>query len=244
MPPGADREVRFASGHAGTYHYWATTMGAPVPFRELAGPSSSTPPAGRPNRSHLVITEWSDLTPRSSRDHRLDDPSAAFLADAPESDLRHQRLVVARDRAADYRVGEPVRWRVINLSSQTHPMHLHGSTSRCSVGTASATTVAGAEGRRVVTQMLAAGGTLRWMDAGAGGQLAVPLPRHAPRVARAQARAGPADGGAPAHGSGTRRTHDPAPSLGMAGMVLGITVTGRGDAPSAAPRQRRSRDAA
>ena len=25
-----------------------------------------------------------------------------------------------------YRLGDPVRWRVINLSSQIHPMHLHG----------------------------------------------------------------------------------------------------------------------
>ena len=25
-----------------------------------------------------------------------------------------------------YRLGEPVRWRVLNLSSQPHPMHLHG----------------------------------------------------------------------------------------------------------------------
>src|SRR4029450_12211708 len=30
-------ETRFASGPAGTYHYWASSIGAPVPFRELAG---------------------------------------------------------------------------------------------------------------------------------------------------------------------------------------------------------------
>src|SRR5688500_18201387 len=37
VPPDQTREVRFRSGPAGTYHYWASTLGAPVPFRELAG---------------------------------------------------------------------------------------------------------------------------------------------------------------------------------------------------------------
>src|SRR5262245_47950337 len=37
VSPGSIREVRFASGRAGTYHYWATSLGAPFPLRELAG---------------------------------------------------------------------------------------------------------------------------------------------------------------------------------------------------------------
>ena len=44
VPPGVTRDVRFASGKAGTYHYWATTIGAPVPFRELAGALIVDPP--------------------------------------------------------------------------------------------------------------------------------------------------------------------------------------------------------
>jgi FtsP/CotA-like multicopper oxidase with cupredoxin domain len=44
VPAGGAREVRFASGRAGTYHYWATTIGAPVPFRELAGGFVVDPP--------------------------------------------------------------------------------------------------------------------------------------------------------------------------------------------------------
>ena len=63
VPPGADREVRFASGRAGTYHYWATSMGAPVPFREMGG-AFVVDPAGvrvEPDRI-FVITEWNDLT--------------------------------------------------------------------------------------------------------------------------------------------------------------------------------------
>ena len=37
VPPGGTRDVRFPSGVAGTYHYWASSMGARVPSRELAG---------------------------------------------------------------------------------------------------------------------------------------------------------------------------------------------------------------
>ena len=61
-----------------------------------------------------------------------------------------------------YRLGDPVRWRVINLSSQIHPMHLHGfyyRVQRVGDGVRDEA-VAGAEGRRVVTQMVPASGTL------------------------------------------------------------------------------------
>ena len=63
VPPGETREVRFASGPAGTYHYWASTIGAPVPFRELAGAFVVDRPAApvEPDRI-LVITEWTNLT--------------------------------------------------------------------------------------------------------------------------------------------------------------------------------------
>ena len=55
--------------------------------------------------------------------------------------------------------GEAVRWRVINLSSQTHPMHLHGfyfTVTRTGNGRRDEP-VAGGEGRRVVTQLLPSG---------------------------------------------------------------------------------------
>ena len=50
VPAGETREVRFTSGRAGTYHYWATTMGAPVPFRELAGAFVVDPAGGAAQR--------------------------------------------------------------------------------------------------------------------------------------------------------------------------------------------------
>ena len=66
MPP--ERHTRACDSQAaaaGTYHYWASTIGAPVPFRELAGALVVDPPDGpaEPDRI-LVITEWTSLTSR------------------------------------------------------------------------------------------------------------------------------------------------------------------------------------
>lgn len=193
VPPGADREVRFASGRPGTYHYWATSMGAPVPFRELAG-AFVVDPAGvavDPDRI-FVITEWSDLT-------------AVQL-----------RQIMAADH------------------SQTHPMHLHGfyyTVQRLGDGL-SDQVVGGAEGRRVVTQMLPAGGTLTmaWVPEGAGNWLFHCDVMH--HVAPERRLGASASGDAAAArvagayaGHSAPGVHDPDdPSLGMAGMVLGITA--------------------
>ena len=128
MPPGADREVRFASGRAGTYHYWATSKGAPIPFREMGG-AFVVDPAGvrvEPDRI-FVITEWNDLTTPQLRDiMTADDPSARFLAANPKVSFMINGLSWPSTERLTYRLGDPVRWRVINLSSQIHPMHLHG----------------------------------------------------------------------------------------------------------------------
>lgn len=65
-----------------------------------------------------------------------------------------------------YRVGESAHWRVINASSATHPMHLHGFYFRVdSVGDAENDTVYGDDQRRMgVTELLRPGRTfsLTW----------------------------------------------------------------------------------
>ena len=75
------------------------------------------------------------------RDHRVDQPDPRQLGEIVTADEPSERLrrrcsrdspsssTVCRGRrpnASTYRRGDVVRWRVINLSSQTHPMHLHG----------------------------------------------------------------------------------------------------------------------
>ena len=128
VPPGQLREIRFPSGPAGTYHYWATSLGAPVPFRELAGALVVDPRDGplAPDRI-FVITEWSDLTAAQLRAIvTADDANEAFLAARPRFMFVINGLSWPATERLQYRQGEIVRWRVINLSSQTHPMHLHG----------------------------------------------------------------------------------------------------------------------
>ena len=70
VPPHESRLVRFASGRAGTYYYWATTTGMPLGFRggpdaQLSGAFIVDPP-NRRNSPYgdriIVITEWTSLT--------------------------------------------------------------------------------------------------------------------------------------------------------------------------------------
>jgi FtsP/CotA-like multicopper oxidase with cupredoxin domain len=133
VEPSSERDVRCASGRPGTYHYWATTTGMPLPFRAVADtqlsgafivdPASPTPPADRV----LVITDWTNLTREQL--HQLgkaDDATALFFSFNPRFTFLVNGLSWPATERLHYRVGEDVRWRVINLSSQIHPMHLHG----------------------------------------------------------------------------------------------------------------------
>ena len=65
VPPLETREIRFTCTRAGTYHYWASAIGAPVPFRELAGAFVVDPPGAVVEDDRvMVITEWTSLTAR------------------------------------------------------------------------------------------------------------------------------------------------------------------------------------
>ena len=84
VSPGQSVDLQFDAGRAGTYHYWATSIGAPVPFREMAGAFVVDPPGPRPDDRILVITEWSSLT----RDELIrvvnaDDPDQVFVSLQP-----------------------------------------------------------------------------------------------------------------------------------------------------------------
>ena len=143
-------------------------------------------------------------------------------------------------------------------------MHLHGfyyRVQRVGDGVRDET-VAGAEGRRVVTQMVPASGTLtiEWVPERVGNWLfhCHVMAHVAPERRLGASPSGDAAGGhigdsgadpggsahqhgphaghGPHTGHEAHRVHDPSdPSLGMAGMVLGITVTDRDDAAASAP---------
>ena len=230
VPAAATREVRFASGQAGTYHYWATTIDAPVPFRELAGALVVDPPGTRVADRVFVITEWSDLTVEQLREiFSADDSTKVFLRLRPKLTFVINGLSWPDTERLTYRRGENVRWRVINLSSQTHPMHLHGfyfTVSHMGDGR-SDQAVGGSAGRRVVTQLLAAGGTLsmQWTPEREGNWL---FHCHIMSHVSPDRRIGVTHAAHGDHGQHDR-------SFGMAGMVLGITVL-PAEAPTSAAK--------
>ncbi len=229
VPPGDTREARFASGAAGTYHYWATAFGAPVPFREMAG-AFIVDPAGSdaaPDRV-FVITEWTSLTPRELGEVvTADDPGAVFVAKQPAVVFMVNGHSWPATERLHYRVGEAARWRVLNLSSQPHPMHLHGFyfTVESSGNGLRDGAVAGAARRPVVTHLLPPGGTMAmtWVPERAGNWLFhCHLMEHVSPLRRLQPPAATAPSAHAGHGH--HGGHDP--SLGMAGLVLGVTVSG------------------
>jgi manganese oxidase len=239
VPPGATRETRFVSGRAGTYHYWATSIGAPVPFRELAGALVVDPPGGPQAADRIfVITEWNNLTARQLGEvMSSDNSSAAFLALRPRLTFVINGLSWPHTERLTYRRDDVVRWRVVNVSSQAHPMHLHGFYFTVThMGDGRIDRPEGASGRRVVTQVLPSGGTLtmEWTPEREGNWLFhCHIMSHVSPERRFEA--GTALGGShPAHGSSHSASHAAPshadhgvshdPSLGMAGMVLGVTV--------------------
>ncbi len=163
VPPAETREVRFSAGGAGTYHYWASTMGAPIPFRELAGAFIVDPRDGDVADRVMVITEWTSLTPQQLAEIiKADDPGEAFVKLHPRFTFTINGLSWPATERLTYRVGERVRWRVINLSSQSHPMHLHGFYfDVTSLGNGMRDgAIEPARQRRVVTQLIPSGGTM------------------------------------------------------------------------------------
>jgi FtsP/CotA-like multicopper oxidase with cupredoxin domain len=234
VPAGETRDIRFAASRAGTYHYWASSIGAPMPFRELAGAFVVDAASGASDPDRIfVITEWTNLTPQQLREIvTADDQSAAFLERRPRLLFAMNGLSWPATERLRYQRGERVRWRVINLSSQTHPMHLHGFYFDVdSLGNGHSDTVFDeAHRRRVVTQLVPSSGTLTmtWLPEREGNWLFhCHVMSHVSPMRRLSDSAGghdhhSADGPAdrPGHRDDLGGT-----ASGMAGMILGITVT-------------------
>lgn len=225
VPSGQVHHVRFAAGQAGTYHYWATTLGAPVPFREMAGAFVVDPPGADPSADRvLVITEWSNLT-AADLGHILsaDDAGEAFVARQPSVAFMVNGLSWPATERLTYRLGERVRWRVVNLSSQPHPMHLHGfyfDVERLGNGRRDAAP-SPATPRRVVTQVLPPAGTVTvtWTPERPGNWLFhCHLMEHVSPDRRLP--------GERRSGDHHEQHDDSDASLGMSGLVVGVTVVG------------------
>ncbi len=209
VPAGEIREVRFASGVAGTYQYWATAGGQTNrgrPFKEdsqLAGAFVVDPPGSVAADRVFVIGVWrSQISPVHSQDVPVINGKSWPYT---------ERLT--------YAAGEGVRWRWINASDLLHPMHLHGSYYRVdSVGDGERDQIFDpAQQQMVVTHGLVQGATMTtfWTPVAGRWLFHCHLIAHMmPEMNLTNVLAGK-----------TERIHEHGPDH-MAGLVMGITVTG------------------
>lgn len=117
---GATREVRFRANTPGTFLYWARTGGCERGFgtsedSQLAGALVVDPPGQvpRPHERIMVVTAIDDSVVLGGERRRRQVFTINGLS-WPWTERLH------------YTAGDTVRWRVINASSDPHPMHLHG----------------------------------------------------------------------------------------------------------------------
>ena len=234
VPAAGVSEVRFTLDRPGTYHYWATTTAMPLAFRgapdtQLSGAIVVDPAQGEPEADRvLVITDWTSLTRGELNSiASADDPGVEFVRINPRLTFLINGLSWPATERLTYRVGEKVRWRVVNLSSQRHPMHMHGFYYEIdSLGDGLHDT-AYPEGKRqrVVTHVMQPGSTLAmtWTPERAGNWLFhCHIMHHVSPDRRLTPTAEP-------HG-GHHATHDA--SAGMAGLILGVTVLDSQAAPA------------
>ena len=247
VPPGETRDIRFTAGTSGTYHYWATSTGCrshfvPVGDGQLSGAFVVDPPGATAARDRVfVITEWAALT-RAQFEQLLvaDDPGALFLGLKPEVLFTINGLAWPHSERLEYQLGDAVRWRVLNMSTQNHPMHMHGFyfTVDGQGDGIRDRTFPPEQRSTVVTQLMRPGSTLAitWKPERVGNWLFhCHVMTHVSPTLHVDGSPKPAGGHGHAH-------HDS--SLGMTGMVLGITVTGpetrephTAEASPAAPRR-------
>ena len=217
--PGEQAVVRFQLAAAGTYYYWATTMRRHFKYRtledsQLGGAIVVDEPGAKPVDRVFVLGMWADTIGGA----------------VPHG--RKRLLMVMNGRSwpnterLSYTTGDSVRWRVLNASGDSHPMHLHGFYFRVdSKGDGSRdTTFAEARRHHVVTELLTPGQTMTmaWSPERPGNwAFHCHIPEHI--MAR-----GPLGTLAP-----TTHAHITNHALqGMSGLMMGVTVRPRSGAPA------------
>jgi FtsP/CotA-like multicopper oxidase with cupredoxin domain len=220
---GESREIRFSLNAAGTYHYWAarsrTLENRPPRDSQLSGAIVADPPTGATPDRVLVIGIYYDVETQG-RCVTPPGPNHAFTingASWPSTARLH------------YKTGEAVRWRVINLSCDAHAMHLHGFHFVVDAAGDGQTDKMLAESNRrtVVTEQMEPGQTISmtWTPTRPGNWLFhCHMLLHMTRPATDE-----------------HLMHEGAmDDAGMAGLVIGVEVTGPEVAPmSPAPTTRR-----
>ena len=208
VAPGATQEIRFTLNVPGTYFYWGATGPGLVRARrrgdtQLGGAIVVDPREGSPADRVFVISSFGEPfeppATGSTKSHILTINGSSW----PYTEKLH------------YQVGDRVRWRIINLSGGAHAMHLHGFyyTVEATGDIGVERRLAPAQQRTVVTEYIGVGGTftMSWTPERPGNWLF-----HCHMTVHMSA---PADSAHASHGADDSAD-------GMAGLVLGIQVTG------------------
>ncbi|MGQ0384718.1 MAG: multicopper oxidase domain-containing protein [Gammaproteobacteria bacterium] len=212
IPPGETRDLRFALKAAGTFHYWAST-------------SHGTPMMRLNEDSQLGGAIVVDASGADARDRIF---VMGLIKEQPGRTVPDFAVFNGRSwphtERLRYAAGDTVRWRVLNLSNSSHAMHLHGFFFHVeSEGDGVQDNRYPAADRRLaVTEYMPSRQTItmNWVPERPGNWLF-----HCHMFMHMM----PAD---ELHGgSASTHSHDTT-AAGMAGLVLGIEVTGagRGDA--------------
>src|SRR5215831_14122595 len=114
IPAGAVRQVRFKSGAAGSYYYWASNDRQSLLMRTgldsmLSGAFVVDPPGAHDDDRVFVVNTW--VPAGGNAFNTLPTINGKSWPNT-------ERIIL--------KVGEPIRWRWINTSDSDHAMHLHG----------------------------------------------------------------------------------------------------------------------
>jgi FtsP/CotA-like multicopper oxidase with cupredoxin domain len=218
VPAGETRDVRFSAGSPGTYSYWATTANRSLADRkgfesQLGGAFVVDPRGSATSDRVFVITGWRDGN--RARERGINELPPRFVFAINGFSWPHTERL-------DERVGQPVQWRVVNLTGDVHSMHLHGFyfTVQAIGSGLRETAYRPAEYRTVVTEFMDAGGTMQmaWTPERPGNWLFhCHLTDHVSSALRFWKPAA-----ADEHAG--HATHDA--RTDMAGLVMGIRVSG------------------
>lgn len=236
VAPGATREVTVRTDVPGTYLYWGSTTGTAIDQRwdrdgQLTGALVIDSAGVAPDpRERIFVLTLIDIYPDSGDPRRRNTKEDIWEVAINGRSWPHTERLA-------YTVGDTVRWRWVNGTLRSHPMHLHGFHFRTLARGDGRTDTTFAADRvpHAVTELMAPGGTMRmaWVPTRAGNWLmhCHMLPHVTPYPARPDS--------ARAHEAHdvTRHALD-----AMSGLVLGVTVAerggGSGPEPAVTPAQR------
>ena len=237
VPPGGQGELRYTPQTPGNYYYRASTPGVQsVAFNMrglLAGAFIVDSAATAPRPDRVLVMNW--LVDSLTADGTEPNFDRMVFSINGRSWPHTERLTAT--------VGDSIRWRVINLNQDVHPVHLHGVYFRVDdFGAAPAVVAAkGPPGRMAVTELMTAFSTMSmtWVPERAGNWLfhchfafhLVP-----PRILEKGA-----DGALRTLRDEGQHKHENHAMTGMSGLVMGIVVNPRPGAKATdadAPRRR------